>query len=153
MQTEAYETSKRDILRLLSRPFRGLRGEVVRSKEGGKCAVGISLPSPSSLPRKILFLRSLRPYNVLRAVRLACRISLISRDARVNAVIQISVIPCRLADGTSRVNVRKARDALKLMSLQWDFADWVVNSFFRGFLCRAAFTGLYVKDCKCLYRA
>lgn len=73
---------------------------------------------PSFLSRKILFLRGLRPYNVLRAVHLACRISLISRDARVNAAIQISVIPCRLADGTSRANVRKVRDALKLMSLQ-----------------------------------
>lgn len=114
MQTAAHEASKRDILRLLSRPFRGLRGEVVRSKEGGKCATG----SPLIPLAEILFLRGLRPYNVLRAVRLACRISLISRDARVNAAIQISVIPCRLADGTSRANVRKVRDALKLMSLQ-----------------------------------
>lgn len=51
-----------------------------------------SVPQETPLSRGKSSFCGLRPYNVPRAVRLACRISLISRDVRANAAIQISVI-------------------------------------------------------------
>lgn len=69
----SYRTSKRDILLwLLSRLFRGLPGEVVQS--GGVESV------PQESLRKILSLR-FKAVTYCARIHLACRISLISRDA------------------------------------------------------------------------
>lgn len=73
-----------------------------------------SVPQESPPSREKSSFCNLRPYNVLRAVRLACHSSLISRDARVNAAIQISVIPCQLAEETSWADVRKVYDVVNI---------------------------------------
>lgn len=93
-------------------PFRGLRGEVVRSGRMG------SVPQESA--RKILSL-SFKAITYCARIRLPrVRISLISRDARLNTAIQMDVMPAGRRWRNELSEYRRLKDArsvaLKLMN-------------------------------------